>query len=104
MELGGTDKFGVFNLPRLTNKLTPWGEEDPTWLIARGTESKTVTKTARERGHVDLAIDFLKFMTTPANTERLIQERLGTNLVLPTIKGLEDIEVDDDVQGAGQRL
>ena len=99
MELGGTDKFGIFNLPRLTNKLTPWGEEDPTWLIARGTESKTVTKTARERGHVDLAIDFLKFMTTPANTERMIQERLGTNLVLPTIKGLEDIEVDDDVKG-----
>ena len=98
MELGGTDKFGVFNLPRLTNKLTPWGEEDPTWLIARSTESKTVTRTARERGHVDLAIDFLKFMTTPANSERLIQERFGTNLVMPTIRGLEGIALDDDVK------
>ena len=98
MELGGTDKFGVFNLPRLTNQLTPWGEEDPTWLIARSTESKTVTKSARERGHVDLAVDFLKFMTTPENSARMITERLGHQFVLPTIRGLEDIGVDDDVK------
>ena len=98
MTMGGSAKWGVFNIPRLTKQLTPWAAEDPEWLLERGSGQKTLTKTCAERKHTRMAVDFLKFVTTPINTARMIEESLGTSLILPTIKGV-DVAVDEDVKG-----
>lgn len=98
MDLGGSSKWGVFHYPKLTSKLTPFATDDPKRGIGRGTASKTITKTCEERGHVRMAVDFLKFLTTPTNSARMIEERLGTELVLPSIKGLEDVALSKDVK------
>ena len=96
MSMGGSAKWGVFNLPRLTDKMTPFGAADSVRQIGRSTQTKTITKTCEDRGHVRMAVDFLKFMTTPTNSGRMIEERLGQQLVLPTLKGLE-VAVTEDV-------
>jgi ABC-type glycerol-3-phosphate transport system substrate-binding protein len=96
MAMGGSDKWGVFLRPRLTNRLTPWAEEDPGRLIARGAATQTITRTCEDRGHTRMAVDWLKFVTNPSNSARLLEERMDFSLVIPTIKDL-NVALAEDV-------
>ncbi|MCX6378799.1 MAG: extracellular solute-binding protein [Armatimonadetes bacterium] len=79
-------EYGVFLVPRLTKESSPYASN----VGARGVGGATsiqyaVTNTAIAGGRIELAIDFLRFITAPAQLGPLVSE---AGLFLPNVVGL----------------
>jgi len=90
-------EWGSFFMPTLTQGTGPGQSEfadgEPAPAIGGATANQFgITNTAEKNGNVDLVIDFLRFITTPAQASEIIGE-LGQ--FLPNIKG---VEVNEDLR------
>lgn len=79
-------EYGVFLVPPLTKESSPYASN----VGARGVGGATsiqyaVTNTAIANGRVELAMDFLRFITAPKQLEPLVSE---AGLFLPNVVGL----------------
>jgi raffinose/stachyose/melibiose transport system substrate-binding protein len=84
-------EWGMFYAPRCTQESSPVCTGAPAPPIGGAPGGFAITKTAVEDGVVDLAADFLKYLSAPQNAERLIND-LGN--VLPIQKGATPADPD----------
>ena len=96
-------KWGSFFMPTLTRGhgpgQSPYADGKPAPAIGGATSLQyAVTKTAREKKTLPIAIDFLKYMSAPKQAGRIIGE-LGQ--FLPNEK---EVHVNKDLQNPSQRV
>jgi ABC-type glycerol-3-phosphate transport system substrate-binding protein len=83
-------EWGVFYLPPITQESSPLAEGvDPAVIGGAGIQY-SVTRMARDRGHLDQVMDFLAFLTTPDRGGRIINE---ASMFIPNIAEVEMIEM-----------
>jgi raffinose/stachyose/melibiose transport system substrate-binding protein len=82
-------KWGTFQaIPPLTEETTDFATGEPTGRIGviGAFANYNITKAAKERGNLDLAVDFLMFLSAPKNSGPMITE-LGH--FVPMVKGVD---------------
>lgn len=78
--------FGVTGFPVLDGATTQYATDVKTpWLVGGPTSGWTVTKRAKSEGKVELAVDFLKFMTAQPQWSRMVTDARTS---VPYVKGL----------------
>ncbi len=82
-------EWGVFYLPPITEASSPLAEGvDPAVIGGAGIQF-SVTRMAKDRGHLDQVMDFLAFLTTPEYGGKIVNE---AGMFLPNIAGVEMME------------
>lgn len=80
-------ELGTIYFPPLTKATTPWATGAPPPAVGSPGTTYYVTAAAKRNGLLDECIDWMMFLTTPENIERLTQEE--TNIKLPpAVKGV----------------
>jgi raffinose/stachyose/melibiose transport system substrate-binding protein len=92
-------EWGMFYPPTCTQESSNACTGTPAPPIGGAVGGFAITKGAIDRGNVELAADFLMFLTAPQNAERMIND-LGT--VLPIQKGATPS--DPDLEGILDKL
>lgn len=83
-------EWGVFYLPPITRETSPLAEGvDPAVIGGAGIQY-SVTRMAKDRGHLDQVMDFLAFLTTPEQGGKIINE---ASMFIPNIAEVEMIEM-----------
>lgn len=83
-------EWGVFYLPPVTAECSPLGTGvDPAVFGGAGTQY-SVTRMAKDRGHLDQVIDFLAFLSTPQYGGKIVNE---ARVLIPNFAGVEMDEV-----------
>jgi|GEM_PF-2920139 len=82
--------FGYFYFPPLTKKTTPLATGAVAGFVVHPGTTYSITTSAVKKGLVDVCIDWLMFITTPQNNERMTQEKTRTKLI-PAIKGVKTV-------------
>lgn len=78
--------FGVTDFPVIDGDTTSYASKVTTpWLTGGPTSGWTVTKRAKTEGKVELAVDFLKFMTAQPQWSRMVTD---AQTAVPYVKGL----------------
>jgi len=81
-----TFDFGVFPLPYLTRRTSPYAPGRETRGVGGATSIQyAITNSAIQGKKVDLAVDFLRFITAPKNLGPLVAE---AGLFLPNVHGV----------------
>ncbi|MCC6444488.1 MAG: extracellular solute-binding protein [Armatimonadetes bacterium] len=81
-----TFDFGVFPLPRLTRRTSPYAPDiEPRGVGGAASIQYAVTNTAIQGKKVEQAVDFLRFITAPKNLGPLVEE---AGLFLPNVYGV----------------
>jgi raffinose/stachyose/melibiose transport system permease protein len=101
-----TFRFGIFAVPPLTRESSPYA---PGRKVTRGVGGASsiqyaITNTAISNGKLDLAVEFIQFITAPQNLEPLVQEAA---LFIPNeyhLKGAPLLEPFVPVLNAGRIL
>lgn len=79
-------EYGVFPVPRLTKKTSLYAaDQQPRGLGGATAIQFGITKTAVDNDRVELAVDFLQYITTPENLGRLVGE---AEMFLPNSPGV----------------
>lgn len=78
--------FGVTQFPVINGTTTSYASKVTTpWLTGGPTSGWTVTKRAKTEGKVELAVDFLQYMTAQPQWSRMVTDAQTT---VPYVKGL----------------
>lgn len=79
-------EWGVFYLPPVTEECSPLGTGiDPSVLGGAGTQY-SVTRMAKDRGHLDQVMDFLAFLSTPQYGGAIVNE---AQVLIPNFAGVD---------------
>ncbi len=78
--------WGLFYPPPITTETSRYACGDPMAVVGGAATQLAVTRRSLDDGELDLVIDFLRFLTAPANASELINE---AGLYLPNIKNAE---------------
>ncbi len=82
-----TFEFGIFLVPPLTKESSPYASGTGARGVGGATSIQyAITNTAVSGGKLELAVDFLRFLTAPQNLGPLVSE---AGLFLPNVPGLE---------------
>jgi len=92
-------QWGMFYPPSCTSDSSDVCTGAPAPPIGGAVSGFAITKGAQDRGNVELAADFLMFLSAPQNAERMVND-LGT--VLPIEKGAKPS--DPDLEGILEKL
>lgn len=78
--------WGIFYPPRITRATSPFADPaGPEAAVIGGVSAQfAITKRARDDGELGIAVDFLRFLTTAENTEKLVGE---AGMYMPNIEG-----------------
>lgn len=81
-------EWGVFYLPPITAESSPFGTGVDSSVVGGAGSQFSVTRLARDRGHLDQVMDFLAFLSTPERGGKIINE---ASIFIPNIAEVEMI-------------
>lgn len=82
-------EWGVFYLPPITRESSPLGEGVDPAVIGGAAMQYSVTRMAKDRGHLDQVMDFLAFLSLPEHGGEIVNEG---GMFIPNIAGVEMME------------
>ncbi|MGQ9629507.1 MAG: ABC transporter substrate-binding protein [bacterium] len=80
-------EFGTFYCPQITKETSPYASGKPMRMVGGASgEQWAITKSAKDKGLVDLCVDWIRFITVPKNIGRMVSE---AKIHAPLILGSE---------------
>lgn len=83
-------EWGVFYLPPITSETSPLAAGVSPAVIGGAGIQYSVTRMARDRGHLDQVMDFLAFLSTPERGGEIVNE---ASMFIPNFAGVEMLEM-----------
>jgi len=91
-------EFGTFAVPLITKETSPFASGFSRGVGGATANQYAITSTAVRKGNVDLAVDFLRFITAPRNLGPMVAEAA---MYVPNVKG---VDINPKLAGFAKKL